>query len=638
MSDTPDLTGTQVMGYRLERPIGEGGMASVWLATHPTLAKRAAVKVLDPLLTRQATLVERFLAEARIQVHLVHPNIVRVENVSTEPLAMVMEYVEGRPLSESIGRSAGPVPLTGALPILRQVLSAIEYAHAQGVVHRDVKPANVILTPDGVAKVMDFGIAKILTGGGSTRTGTSMGTPAYMAPEQIQGAKDVDARADIYALGVMLYEVVTGRRPFDSGEDEGSDFRLMSAQVNDAAPDPRTFCPDVPEAVAAVILKALEKDPSKRHPTVAALAEALEATVDGAEGLAVPVAVPAPAPPTPAAPTRYEAPESPARADEPAPSRGLQPWHYAVLAVLFAAVGTALWWPAGSGRPTPNDDIEDSSAENPTEEAADGREADELDESDERAVDPPEPPTRHVVTAPTPAVPPAVAPEPASPAVRPAVDPTPVAKPPGHPPVAPAATPLPLGTIAGTAVEVLRAGKYLIVKIESGRTARWAAALGGESVKIGDPIRITVAMMQRDFVSKSLNRTFETIWFGKLAPPTKPPDSARRQVTVAMLYQARRQVAGKTVTVSGRVTKFNSGVLNRNWIHLRDGSGSAAEWNNDLTITTAPDALRPAVGETITATGQVTLDRDFGGGVRYTLLLEKAVIEKGGPHATKAKP
>jgi len=275
-----DLRGTEIHGYTLVEQVGEGGMAVVWRAEHPMLRTTVAVKLMDPMLSRDENLVGRFLDEARIQVQLKHPNIVRIENFSQDPLAMVMEFVEGRSLSEMIGKEVGPIPTNRALPMMRQILSAVAYAHGHGVVHRDIKPSNVVITPTGEAKVMDFGIAKVLGSQGRTRTGASMGTPAYMAPEQIKGARDVDARADIYALGVTFYEMLSGRTPFDTGVDTASEFDLMEAQVRQAPPDPREFYPEIPEDMVAALMKALAKDPDERFQN----AEELQIAIEHAAG------------------------------------------------------------------------------------------------------------------------------------------------------------------------------------------------------------------------------------------------------------------------------------------------------------------------------------------------------------------
>ena len=274
-----DLIGTEILSYRIVKKLGEGGMGAVWRAEHPQLGTSVAIKTLDPVLARDKELVSRFVDEAVTQVRLKHPNIVKVENFTEDPLAMVMEFVEGKDLSAVIGQEVGPIPVARAMPMIRQLLAAVGYAHKQSVVHRDLKPANVLLTENDEIKVMDFGIAKVLGGNGRTRTGASMGTPAYMAPEQIRGAKDADERADIYALGVTIYEMLAGRPPFVASPDSDSSFELMEAQVHQAPPDPRDFYPDIPEAVVDAVFKAMEKSQEDRFQNVDELAEALEKAV-----------------------------------------------------------------------------------------------------------------------------------------------------------------------------------------------------------------------------------------------------------------------------------------------------------------------------------------------------------------------
>ena len=273
-----DLIGEEILGYRVVELVGEGGMATVWRAEHNLLKRNVAIKVLDPLLARDSDLVQRFIDEAQIQIDLRHQNIVAIENFSSDPLAMVMEYVEGRTLDEMIGREVGPIPVDKALPLMIQVLEAIGLAHSKGVVHRDLKPANILVTTDDMVKVMDFGIAKILGGSRLTRTGTSMGTAAYMSPEQIKGAKDVDERSDIYSLGITFYEMLAGRTPFEGSSQTESDFEIRMAQVQQEPPDPRTFYPAIPDSVVEVVLKALSKEPAERHQNI----DELRAELNGA--------------------------------------------------------------------------------------------------------------------------------------------------------------------------------------------------------------------------------------------------------------------------------------------------------------------------------------------------------------------
>ncbi len=278
------LKGTEIVGYKLVELIGAGGMASVWRGDHPTLGRQVAVKVMDPGLARNSGLVARFVDEAKLQVNLRHPNIVGVENFSLDPLAIVMEFVQGQPLAALVGKGKRPLALEQALPLMRQIMDAVGFAHGRGVVHRDLKPANVMVTSEGQAKVVDFGIAKVLDVHGRTRTGTTMGTPAYMAPEQIMAAKDADHRADIYALAVTFYEVLAGRTPFVDAADTTSDYQIMDAQMRLPPPDPREFQPGINEGVAAALLIALAKDPEERFQSVEALRVALEQAALGAVG------------------------------------------------------------------------------------------------------------------------------------------------------------------------------------------------------------------------------------------------------------------------------------------------------------------------------------------------------------------
>ena len=277
-----DLSGTEILNYRLVEFLGDGGMGVVWRAEHTTLSKTVAIKLLDPGLARQSGVVERFRVEAQLQNALEHPHIVRVENFSLEPLSMVMEYVGGGALDQVIERTGGPLPWSEAWPLMSQILDGVDYAHGRGVVHRDLKPSNILLTTDGRAKVMDFGIAKVLGAASGTRTGATMGTPEYMAPEQVRHAKEADERTDIYALGITFYEMLAGRPPFVEGDkDTPSSFDVMDAQVRRPPPDPRDLstglAPGTPGAVVGVLLQALAKEPDERFPSVAAFRAALAA-------------------------------------------------------------------------------------------------------------------------------------------------------------------------------------------------------------------------------------------------------------------------------------------------------------------------------------------------------------------------
>jgi len=259
-----------ILGYTILREIGEGGMGKVYLAENVSIGQQVAIKILDPVLARNSELRERFNQEARIQVALQHKNIVRVLNAQTDNdyTLMILEYVEGVSLDRVIKRRK-TLAVDDALRIFEQVLSAVGYAHEKGVVHRDIKPSNILVSADGTAKVTDFGIAKVLGDTKLTRTGTSMGSPDYMSPEQVLGKKDIDHRTDIYSLGATLYEMLTGRPPFisEDGESSDSDFLIKTAHVQQVPDKPSAINPLLSEDVSAVILRALSKPPEARFQT-----------------------------------------------------------------------------------------------------------------------------------------------------------------------------------------------------------------------------------------------------------------------------------------------------------------------------------------------------------------------------------
>jgi serine/threonine protein kinase len=264
--------GTNLLGYIVVEKIGEGGMGKVYLAENESIGQKVAVKVLDPLLARSEELRERFTQEARIQVSLQHQNIVRVlsAQITGDLCFLILEHIEGQSLDKVLARR-GKLPVDEAVQIMRQVLDAVGYAHSRGIVHRDIKPANILVCADGTAKVTDFGIAKVLGDARLTRTGTSMGSPAYMSPEQVLGKKDADHRTDIYSLGAMLFEIITGRPPFVIEETavSDSDYLIKTAHVQSTPTSPATLVPGLPNGIATTILKALEKSPQSRFESCA---------------------------------------------------------------------------------------------------------------------------------------------------------------------------------------------------------------------------------------------------------------------------------------------------------------------------------------------------------------------------------
>ncbi len=260
--------GTNVGRYVVQSVLGEGGMAVVYRVTQEQLGTTFALKVLT---LNRTDIRERFVQEGKLQAGLRHPNIVSVfdlVDVEGSP-GLLLEFVDGQSLSERIGK--GPIPLDEAESIFRGVVAGVSTAHRHGIVHRDLKPGNVLLTMvDGqpIPKVADFGLAKIAEAeGGATRTGTTMGTPSYMAPEQIRDAKHVDARADVFALGAILYELVTGKQAFP-GDDI---LTVMTAVSAGDYPPPMPLVPGLPARFATTIEGALRTDPAQRIPSCEAL-------------------------------------------------------------------------------------------------------------------------------------------------------------------------------------------------------------------------------------------------------------------------------------------------------------------------------------------------------------------------------
>jgi serine/threonine-protein kinase len=246
-------------------------MGEVWRAEHESLARPAAVKLLRAEANDQAGLQERFEREARTIAALRHPNIIQLFDFGKmdQDYYMVMEYIDGESLAARIKRE--PVPFENAVHVLREIGAALDYAHAQGIVHRDVKPSNIMLRNTGEAILMDFGIAKSNVDGGLTKAGGIVGTLHYMAPEQIMGAKDVDGRADIYALGVVAFEVLTGTLPF-SGDNPGV---VLMGHLQRPIPDPRSIRATLPAWVMAALQRALAKKPEDRFATAAEFVAAL---------------------------------------------------------------------------------------------------------------------------------------------------------------------------------------------------------------------------------------------------------------------------------------------------------------------------------------------------------------------------
>lgn len=268
------LIGQDIGRYHIVEQLGEGGMATVYKAYDTRLERNVAIKVIRSDQAHDTAFHRRFEREAKSLAGLSHSNIVKVLDYGeyNDAPYVVMEYLPGGTLKSKLGR---PIPWMEAAQILTPIARALDYAHHHKIIHRDVKPANILINESGQPMLSDFGIAKILESEGTTQltgTGVGIGTPEYMAPEQGYG-KLVDPRADVYSLGVVFYELVTGRRPFRAD----TPMAVMLKHMTDPLPAPRSFIPDLPDGVEKVIFKALAKEPENRFQDMGAFADALEA-------------------------------------------------------------------------------------------------------------------------------------------------------------------------------------------------------------------------------------------------------------------------------------------------------------------------------------------------------------------------
>lgn len=269
--------GQQIGPYRITQQLGKGGMATVYKAYHEGLDRDVAIKVLHLAFKEDEGFLERFRREAQIIARLEHPNIVPVYDFSEvdEQPYLVLKYLEGQTLKQRI-RQPQPVTLDEALHIVRAVASALDYAHVRSVLHRDVKPSNIIIDVSGQPYLTDFGLARIASLGESTLSRDMMlGTPQYISPEQAQGNRKLDSRTDIYSLGIVLYELVVGRVPF-TGD---TPYAIIHNHIYTPLPPPNEVNPTVPIGVQNVLIKALSKDPKDRYPTAGDMVNAFATAV-----------------------------------------------------------------------------------------------------------------------------------------------------------------------------------------------------------------------------------------------------------------------------------------------------------------------------------------------------------------------
>lgn len=264
----PFTIGENVGPYRLIEQLGQGGMATIFKAYHPALDRYVAIKALHPALMQENNFLARFQREAQVVARLEHPNIVPVYDFAEHEGRpyLVMKYVEGETLKARLSR--GPLAQNEIQRVIDSVGAALDYAHAKGVLHRDVKPSNVLLSQDGVIYLADFGLARMAQAGESTISSDVMlGTPQYISPEQAMGQRDLDSGTDIYSFGILLYELLVGRVPYMAD----TPYSVIHDHIYAPLPLPRTRKPEIPEAIERVLLKALAKDRADRYETVGEL-------------------------------------------------------------------------------------------------------------------------------------------------------------------------------------------------------------------------------------------------------------------------------------------------------------------------------------------------------------------------------
>ncbi len=345
--------------YRLISAVGEGGMATVWRAMDEQLGREVAVKILRPQFGADPGFAARFRNEARAAGSLSHPSVVQVYDFGTDTESgdqyIVMQLVEGKDLA-TVLRERGPLEVDEAVAIGAAVADALDAAHKQGLIHRDIKPGNILLTPDGRTLVTDFGIARAVAEASMTVTGTTIGSVHYFSPEQAAG-EEVGPPSDMYALGIVVYEMLSGRRPFEGDSAAG----VALKRLNEPPPPLSTEARPIPAPLDAVVMRSLARDPAQRYPDAAAFARALrgwrssdETAAMAAAAVAAAAVVPPPLGPDPSLAAATTPPVPPKDKDRP-----WWIWVLAILAViLLGAMGFLAAQLLGDGDASPSPSAE----------------------------------------------------------------------------------------------------------------------------------------------------------------------------------------------------------------------------------------------------------------------------------------
>ncbi|GAB5537043.1 MAG: hypothetical protein Rubg2KO_32920 [Rubricoccaceae bacterium] len=379
------MIGRTIGTYRIDAKLGQGGMGAVYKGLDLMLERPVAIKALRADIAASSQHVERFRQEAKTLARLLHPHIATLYALLREgdDLYMVMEFVEGETFEAVLHRERR-IPVEHALRLFDQALRGIDHAHQRGIIHRDVKPANFMVMPSGTVKVMDFGIARLLGSTRMTQTRHAIGTAEYMAPEQVR-AREVDARTDVYALGILLYEMVTGRVPFEAE----SSFETMQAHLQAEPRSPRVLTSDLPESVESAILTALAKAPDDRHASVAAFRAALADVTPTGPPIPLPVPLVEEPEPKKAAP-KTKPPSGPAPETLIAPAREEAP--AAELPDAPPKITDAL--ALDEGEADPNELADDAPPEPASDEATRADDTDDASSTDDDPPTVPSPATR----------------------------------------------------------------------------------------------------------------------------------------------------------------------------------------------------------------------------------------------------